>query len=115
MKLTVIIHDAKPIAFANEPCSHRRVTVQFTQEQGAALRLRDNYEGYSTFFIENEPEGLGCDPLTWERVTRRVGEEFACSGPAGYYYFGPAEWLDWMLARIHKQREANDIKEVPPV
>lgn len=49
-------------------------------------------------------------PWTWERVARRVGEEFARTGPDGYDKFGPAEWQDWMLSRIYAQppRPAQD-------
>ena len=47
-------------------------------------------------------------PWTWERVARRVGEEFARSGPDDYYDFGPAEWQDWMLARIYAMRPPAD-------
>jgi ribosomal protein L37AE/L43A len=59
---------------------------------------------------EREDGTVPSYPWTWERVARRVGEEFARTGPDGYDKFGPAEWQDWMLSRIYAQppRPAQD-------
>lgn len=57
---------------------------------------------------EREDGTVPSYPWTWERVARRVGEEFARTGPDGYDKFGPAEWQDWMLSRIYAPRPAQD-------
>ena len=39
-KITVVITDPAPIAILNEPCTHRRVTIDLTPGQAKQLELR---------------------------------------------------------------------------
>jgi hypothetical protein len=60
MKLIVIIRDPAPLIMLEEPIQHRRVEIEFTEEQLEALRLFSHgvdrgkkiYEQYSFCFIE---------------------------------------------------------------
>lgn len=52
MKLTVIIRDASPVRHLNEPCSYRRVTLELTREQMAALQLKHDDEAVNQCFLE---------------------------------------------------------------
>ncbi len=53
-------------------------------------------------------------PWTWERVARRVGEEFGSIVPEGYYSFDSAEWQYWMHSQIYEARLAATAPEEPP-
>jgi hypothetical protein len=65
ISLTVIIRDDSPIIFAGDSPYFRRVTIQLTDEQKEALKLRkvgivgkeDIFESVSRSFLEFE-EGL---------------------------------------------------------
>ena len=60
-QLTVIFGNEWPLLTIGEPVSHRRVTVDLTPEQAAALtpkwvgrdRERDCYESFSLTFLED--------------------------------------------------------------
>lgn len=59
MKLTVMILDVTDLVNAQAPATYRRVTVDLTTEQVAALKLRRMHESYSTSFLELDGEGEG--------------------------------------------------------
>jgi hypothetical protein len=50
-KLTVIIRDISPMFHLQEPCDHRRVTIQLTAEQQLALAMNKD-ESASVFVLE---------------------------------------------------------------
>ena len=56
VRLTAIIADSSPM-FAGEPVAHRRVTVDLTEQQAEALKLRFlgqsvGFESFSTVILE---------------------------------------------------------------
>ncbi len=62
MKLIVIIRDPSPMAVLQEPVRHRRVEIELTDEQVAALELYKTgisgglaiHEEYSFCFLERD-------------------------------------------------------------
>jgi len=57
-KLTVIFSDPSPVIHLNEPCQHRRVTIELTPEQQEALKVHaysaspDAFEMPSVLLLE---------------------------------------------------------------
>jgi hypothetical protein len=54
VKLTVIIEDVGGAMHMGFAIGYRRVTLDLTPEQTAALALRHEHEGYGTTFIERD-------------------------------------------------------------
>jgi hypothetical protein len=55
VKLTVVVEDIGAAANIGGSVAYRRVTLDLTGEQIAALKLRDEWERYGTTFIEPAP------------------------------------------------------------
>ena len=55
-QLTVIITDTAPVRFLNEPCGHRTVHLDLTDEQLTAL-ARGEFEVYGSTFLEPAAKG----------------------------------------------------------
>jgi hypothetical protein len=57
VKLTVIIEDVGGAMHMGLAIGYRRVTLDLTPEQEAALALRDEHESYGATFVERAPSG----------------------------------------------------------
>jgi hypothetical protein len=60
VKLTTIVFNACDAANVGGPVTYRRITVDLTPEQAAALALHDRWDSYGTTFIELDPPDLVC-------------------------------------------------------
>jgi hypothetical protein len=60
VKLTVIISEAGAACNVGGPVTYRRITLDLTPEQTAALTLHDKWESHGTAFIEFDPNDKAC-------------------------------------------------------